>query len=80
MQSYYRRTNNISGYFFQGLKNSKYISEYVSMDGCSGKESFSHLPIETLKMKDRLLFDSNMKIEAFFKARNFVLHETNKEQ
>ncbi|KAG5570196.1 hypothetical protein H5410_059962 [Solanum commersonii] len=53
MQSYCRRTNNISGYFFQGLKKSKYVSEFFSMDGCSGKNSFSHLPVETLKMKDR---------------------------
>ncbi|WMV59669.1 hypothetical protein MTR67_053054 [Solanum verrucosum] len=48
MQSYCRRTNNISGYFFQGLKNSKYISEFVSIDGYSGEKSFSHLPVETL--------------------------------
>ncbi|KAG5570199.1 hypothetical protein H5410_059965 [Solanum commersonii] len=25
----------MQSYFFQGLKNSKYISEVVSMDGCS---------------------------------------------
>ncbi|KAG5570213.1 hypothetical protein H5410_059979 [Solanum commersonii] len=36
------------------------------MDGCSGKDSFSHLPVETLKTKDRFFncYDSNMKIEA----------------
>ncbi|KAG5570203.1 hypothetical protein H5410_059969 [Solanum commersonii] len=41
-------------------------SKFISMDGCSGKYSFSHLPVETLKTKDRFFncYDSNMKIEA----------------
>ncbi|KAM3326804.1 F-box protein like [Capsicum chacoense] len=66
MQSYCRRTNNISGYFIQGIDNSRYISEFVSMDDCSGKNPLSHLPVEALKPKDRFfsIYGSNIKIEA----------------
>ncbi|XP_059277770.1 F-box protein At5g41720-like [Lycium ferocissimum] len=66
MESYCCRTNNISGYFVQGIRNNKYISEFVSMDGCSEKDQLSHLPVAALKTKDIFSdhYNCDMKIEA----------------
>ncbi|KAJ8528022.1 hypothetical protein K7X08_015473 [Anisodus acutangulus] len=56
----------LRGYFVQGIKNNKYISEFVSMDGCSEKNLLSDLPVEALKTKNRFFnhYNCNMKIEA----------------
>nr|XP_018624397.1 F-box protein At5g41720 [Nicotiana tomentosiformis] len=65
MQVYCHRTNNILGYFVQGLENNKYVTEFVSMDDCSGKDPL-HLPVKTLNKPEYKIFNHfhNTKIEA----------------
>ncbi|KAK6785520.1 hypothetical protein RDI58_018975 [Solanum bulbocastanum] len=49
MPQFCQRSQNISGYFVQTLLNNKHVTEFVSMDGCSGntKPPF-HLPINDI--------------------------------
>ncbi|XP_060195396.1 putative F-box protein At5g50220 [Lycium barbarum] len=65
MPQFCARSQNISGYFVQTLLFSKYITEFVSMDGCSGNSTKApfHLPIDDT-VKHRRTYDFDMKIEA----------------
>ncbi|OIT31731.1 PREDICTED: uncharacterized protein LOC109208303 [Nicotiana attenuata] len=65
MQVYCHRTNNILGYFVQGLKNNEYVTKFVSMDDCIGKDPLN-LPVETLNKPEYRIFNHyhSTKIEA----------------
>ncbi|MCD7461111.1 hypothetical protein HAX54_045190 [Datura stramonium] len=74
MPRFCSRSQNISGYFVQTLSRTKHITEFVSIDGCSGNSSTTnktpfHLPIDDSSSKVKPSNNScnyyfDMKIEA----------------
>ncbi|XP_070035917.1 F-box protein At5g49610-like [Nicotiana tomentosiformis] len=64
MPQFCEKSHNISGYFVQSLSRSKHVTEFVSLNGCSGKTPL-YLPMETIKPKDKIFnYDCDIKIEA----------------
>ncbi|MCD7452984.1 hypothetical protein HAX54_019043 [Datura stramonium] len=66
MPQFCARNQNISGYFVQTLSKTKHLTEFVSMDGCSGNSTTAplHLPIDDELVKPRGNYCFDMKIEA----------------
>ncbi|KAK4337962.1 hypothetical protein RND71_042449 [Anisodus tanguticus] len=69
MPQFCARSQNISGYFFQSKSRTKHITEFVSMDGCSGNSSTKapfHLPIDDIvRPRDNFCnYYFDVKIEA----------------
>ncbi|XP_055823263.1 F-box protein At5g49610-like [Solanum dulcamara] len=65
MPQFCGRSQNISGYFVQTLLNNKHVTEFVSMDECSGNSKAPfHLPIDDSIVMPRFNDDFDMKIVA----------------
>ncbi|XP_060189341.1 putative F-box protein At1g12855 [Lycium barbarum] len=68
MPQFCERSQNISGCFVQALSRTKHVTEFVSMDGCSGNSTKApfHLPIDDIvKPRDNFCnYYFDVKIEA----------------
>ncbi|XP_009801397.1 F-box protein At5g49610-like [Nicotiana tabacum] len=63
MPQFCEKSKTISGFFVQSLSKTKYVTEFISLSGCSG-ETPLYLPVENIKPENIFKNDIDMKIEA----------------
>lgn len=82
MPQFCRRSQNISGYFVQDLFQNKHVTEFVSMEGCSGNSKAPfHLPIDDSTVQPQFNENFDMKIVASTKQGTLCcVRETKSEE